>query len=81
LGGKVLARLALPFAGLMSDRPIGEVALAWRQLNASAVELGCRIEEPFMMLSFLALPVIPEIRLTDRGLFDVLRFEHVPVFL
>jgi adenine deaminase len=42
--------------------------------------LGCKLEEPFMALSFLALPVIPELRITDKGLVDVNRFDHVPLF-
>jgi adenine deaminase len=80
-GGTVLARLPLPVAGLMSDRPIGEVATAWKRLQAAAHELGCRIDEPFMILSFLALPVIPELKITDRGLFDAAAFEHVSLFV
>ena len=80
LNGEVLARLPLPIAGLMSDRPLGEVARGWEELRRVAREFGSIPEEPFMVLSFLALPVIPELKLTDRGLVDVNRFEHVPLF-
>lgn len=79
--GKVLAKLELPIAGLISNRPLGEVASQWEVVRLAARELGCRAAEPFMTLSFLALPVIPELKLTDRGLFDVRRFRHVPLFI
>lgn len=67
-GGQVLAQLPLPLAGLMSDRPLPEVAAGLRQLEVAARELGVTITSPFMALSFLALPVIPHLKLTDRGL-------------
>jgi adenine deaminase len=78
--GKAAARLPLPIAGLMSDQPIGQV-LALKQTLLAAVPLtGCSLPDPFMALSFLALPVIPELRLTDRGLVDVGLQEFVPFF-
>ena len=64
----------------MSDRPLAEVARGWEELRRVARAFGSIPEEPFMVLSFLALPVIPELKLTDRGLVDVNRFEHVPLF-
>lgn len=67
-GGQVLAQLPLPLAGMMSDRPLQEVATGLRRLEAAARELGVSITSPFMALSFLALPVIPRLKLTDRGL-------------
>ena len=79
-GGEVLASHPLPIAGLMSDRPLEEVAASARRLNAAAAELGSRLPAPFMTLSFLALPVIPHLKLTDRGLVDVDSFEIVPLF-
>ena len=80
LGGRVLAEVALPLAGLMSDRPAAVVAEQLRVLGAAAADaLGAAIEEPFMQLSFVALSVIPELRLTDGGLVDVDAFAHVPV--
>ena len=78
--GKVMASLALPIAGLMSDRPLAEVAEGWEGLRRAARELGAIPPEPFMVLSFLALPVIPALKLTDQGLVDVNRFEHVSLF-
>ena len=80
LDGKVLAKLPLPIAGLMSDRPLAEVARGWEELRQVAGAFGSIPEEPFMVLSFLALPVIPELKLTDQGLVDVNRFHHVPLF-
>ena len=78
--GKVLAELALPIAGLMANGPLAEVAESWQEIRHAAHELGSVLPEPFMALSFLALPVIPELRLTDRGLVDVNLFRHVPIF-
>jgi adenine deaminase len=80
LDGLVLAEVALPLAGLMSDRPASEVAEQLHVLGAAAEDaLGVTVEEPFMQLSFIALSVIPELRLTDGGLFDVDAFDYVPV--
>jgi adenine deaminase len=80
LDGRVLAEVPLPLAGLMSDRPAAEVAEQIRALNAAAAgELGVTLEEPLMQLSFLALSVIPELRLTDGGVVDVDAFAYVPV--
>ncbi|MBN2439346.1 MAG: adenine deaminase [Deltaproteobacteria bacterium] len=78
--GEVLARLPLPIAGLMSDKPLAEVARGWEDLRQAARDFGSVPAEPFMVLSFLALPVIPELKLTDRGLVDVNLFQHVPLF-
>jgi adenine deaminase len=80
LDGQVLAEVALPLAGLMSDLPAPEVAEQLRVLGAAAEDaLGVTVEEPFMQLSFIALSVIPELRVTDGGLFDVDAFAYVPV--
>jgi adenine deaminase len=70
-GGKVLASLALPVAGLLSDQPLETVVSQLEKLEKTATELGARLDSPFATLSFLALPVIPEIRLTDRGVVEV----------
>lgn len=70
-GGKVLASLALPVAGLLSDEPLETVVSQLEKLERTAVELGSKLPSPFATLSFLALPVIPEIRLTDRGLVEL----------
>jgi len=71
--------LALPIAGLMSDQPSDVVIGRLRELRNVAHGLGCADSDPFAALPFLALPVIPELRITDRGLVDVARFEHVPL--
>ncbi|MBM4118468.1 adenine deaminase [bacterium] len=67
----VLAALPLPVGGLMSDAPIAETAAGLERLAAAARALGCALPEPFMTLSFMALPVIPKLKLTDKGLVDV----------
>jgi adenine deaminase len=80
LDGGVLAEVPLPLAGLMSDASAAEVAGQIEALNrAAAKRLGTTVEEPFMQLSFIALSVIPQLRLTDGGLVDVDRFAYVPV--
>jgi adenine deaminase len=80
LDGAVLAEVPLPLAGLMSDATASEVAGQIAALNHAAAErLGTTVDEPFMQLSFIALSVIPQLRLTDGGLVDVDRFAYVPV--
>ncbi len=79
-GERVLATLPLPIAGLMSERPLEEVAARLADVSAAYRGLGGSHAEPFMALSFLALPVIPALKLTDRGLVDVGRFEVVPLW-
>jgi len=78
--GAVRAGLPLPIAGLMSDQPLEVVREEMDQLLAVAQEMGSRLRDPFMTMSFLALPVIPALKLTDKGLVDVNRFELVPLF-
>jgi adenine deaminase len=68
--GKVQAELALPIAGLVSDRPLEEVMQRIADVNAAARAMGCNLEAPFMSLSFLSLSPIPELKLTDQGLID-----------
>jgi len=80
-GERVLARLPLPLAGLMSDRPVEEVCHQMHGLLDAAHALGASPRDPFMAMSFLALEVIPSLKLTDRGLVDVERFEIVPLFV
>ena len=75
--GKVLALLPLPVAGLISTSDSITVCRQLSEVNAAAGQLGCRLPSPFITLSFLALSVIPEIRITDQGLFDVVRQEFV----
>ncbi|MCD6541510.1 adenine deaminase [Candidatus Bipolaricaulota bacterium] len=79
--GKVLAELPLPLGGLMSDLPLEEVVRRSGGLKKASRSLGCVLPDPFMQLSFLALPVIPKLKLTDLGLVDVERFELTPLFV
>jgi adenine deaminase len=78
-GSEVTARLALPIGGLLSDRSLDEVRARLDVLNAAAADIGVDHPDPFMILSFVALEVIPSLKLTDLGLVDVDRFELVPL--
>jgi len=69
--------LPLPIAGLMSDQPADRVAEAYLRLDAYAKSLGCTLTAPYMTLSFMALPVIPKLKITDKGLFDGEAFKPV----
>jgi len=80
-GDRIVARLPLPVAGLMSLEPVQAVSAAMDRLVQAAHEMGSALKDPFMTLSFLALPVIPELKITDRGLVDVLQFRHVGLFV
>jgi adenine deaminase len=78
-GGAIVGELPLEIAGLMSTRPAREVSDALDALENRLVDLGVRLSTPFMYLGFLALSVIPELRVTDRGVVDVRTFEVVPL--
>jgi adenine deaminase len=71
--------LELPIAGLMSDQPAEEVAATYEQLTSTAHHLGSELRAPFMTLSFMALLVIPSLKLSDQGLFDGSRFAFTPI--
>jgi adenine deaminase len=73
--------IRLPIGGLMTDAQPAEVAAKLRELKKLAREIGCPLEEPFLQLSFLALPVIPSLKITDRGLVDGNVFKIVPVLI
>jgi adenine deaminase len=77
--GAVKAELALPVGGLMSREPPARVEAALRELHRASRAIGCALAEPFLQLAFLSLPVIPSLKLTDRGLVDVERFEIISV--
>ena len=79
-GDQVLATLALPVGGLMSESPIREVEQRYAALLAAAQRLGSPLHDPFMAMSFMALEVIPKLKLTDRGLVDVENFDFVDLF-
>ncbi len=77
----VVAHMPLPLAGLMSVDPLNEVCKALENVTKAAQALGCPLKHPFMALSFLALPVIPALKMSSQGLVDVERFEVVPLFV
>jgi adenine deaminase len=78
--GQIVASLELPIAGLISDRPYQEVNESLNDLHLSLEKVGANIHfNPFLTLSFLALPVIPELKLTDKGLFKVSKFKHIDI--
>lgn len=68
--GKVIAKLPLPIAGLISDKDFDYVVKHCDELNEAVKELGCTLDDAFMTMSFLSLPVIPELKITDKGLFS-----------
>ena len=76
-GGSIVANLALPVAGLLSDKPLDEVVAGLDSVEKAAAALGTVLASPFATLSFVALPVIPELRLTDLGLVDVNEFRLI----
>lgn len=77
--GAVVAKLALPFGGLMATAGIREVEAKLTELRAASAATGCELPEPFLQLAFLSLPVIPSLKLTDQGLVDVDAFKLIPV--
>ncbi len=76
-GGRVVASLALPIAGLLSDEPLEQVVAQLERVESAAASMGTGLASPFSTLSFVALPVIPELRLTDLGLVDVNEFRLI----
>jgi adenine deaminase len=76
-GGTVIATLSLPIAGLMteSEKPVESVIVELRLLHRACKKLGNVVKNPFMLLSFLALPVVPSLKLTDKGLVDVKKIQ------
>jgi len=79
--GRVIALLSLPIAGLMSDAPVEEVAEQVQAVQKAWEGLGCHIVSPFMTMSLLSLPVLPELRLTNRGLVDTKKFKFVDLII
>jgi adenine deaminase len=79
--GKLLAGLPLPVAGLMSEGTLSEVVAGLKKVVRAAKRLGSHLDDPFMTMSFLALPVIPALKLTDKGLVDVDAFELTSLFV
>jgi adenine deaminase len=79
--GKNINSLPLTVAGIMSDQPVDKVASEYEKLSETVKSNGCKMSAPFMTLSFMALLVIPELKLSDTGLFDGNKFCHVPLFV
>jgi len=78
---QVRAKLPLPIAGLVSDRPLDEVIRCIAALNAAARGMGCDLDAPFMTLSFVSLSPIPELKLTDQGLIDAVKMQRTSLFV
>lgn len=78
--GEILAKLPLPIAGLMSDKDYDYVLDKCKELNQAAHSIGCTLEDPFMTMGFLSLPVIPELKVTDKGVFDTNKFDFANIF-
>lgn len=78
---QIVARLPLPVAGLMSEQPLDTVCQGLDSVLSAAHNLGTSMDDPFAVMSFMALPVIPELKITDKGLVDVQKFEIVPLFI
>ncbi|MEW6283444.1 MAG: adenine deaminase, partial [Candidatus Eremiobacterota bacterium] len=79
--GNVLASLPLPIAGLMSDRPLVDVKAQLEAMYRAAKDMGGKAPHPYMSLAFLALPVIPSLKITDMGVVDVEKFELIDLFV
>ena len=79
--GEIMAHTPLQIGGLMSSLPLDSLLDQLEGVKRAALDLGCVIMEPFMTLSFLALPVIPQLKITDLGLVDVNRFSIVDLFV
>lgn len=78
--GQVLSKLPLPIAGLISNEKFEYVVDKCEELNNAAHSIGCTLEDPFMTMGFLSLPVIPELKITDKGIFDTTKFDFVNIF-
>ncbi|MDZ4677412.1 MAG: adenine deaminase [Oligoflexia bacterium] len=79
--GKILAELALPVAGLMTNAPLKDIYKNLKLLRKNASGLGCKLTDPFLQMAFLCLAVIPKLKITDRGLVDVDKFDFVSVVI
>lgn len=78
--GEIISELSLPIAGLISDKDFDYVVGKCEELNKAAHSIGCKLEDPFMTMGFLSLPVIPELKITDKGVFDTSKFDFVDIF-
>ena len=78
--GEILSKLPLPIAGLMSDKDFSYVLEKCEELNKAAHSIGCTLDDPFMTMAFMSLPVIPELKITDKGIFDTNKFDFTDIF-
>lgn len=78
--GEIIAHLKLPVAGLISDKDAQFVIDKEKELNEAVKSIGCELDDAFMTMGFLSLPVIPELKITDKGVFDTNKFEFVDIF-
>lgn len=78
--GQVISKLPLPIAGLISDLPFEEIIEKCKDLQKSAKGIGCVLEDPFMTMSFLSLSVIPDLKITDKGVFDFKESKFIDIF-
>ena len=78
--GEVVSKLPLPIAGLMSDKEFEFVLEKCAELDSAAHSIGCTLDDPFMTMAFMSLPVIPELKVTDKGLFDTNKFDFTDMF-
>ena len=78
--GEIISQLPLPIAGLMSDRDFDFVVTKCDELNRAAHSIGCTLTDPFMTMGFLSLPVIPELKITDKGVFNTGKFDFIDIF-
>ena len=79
--GETIRSMELDIGGIMTNRPCGEVAAAYQELSYMVKSAGSRLSAPYMTLSFMALLVIPELKISDRGLFDGVKFEYTSLFV
>ena len=78
--GEVISHLPLPVAGIISDKDADYVIKKGVELNDSAHSIGCDLEDVFTTMSFLSLPVIPELKITDKGIFDTSKMDFIDIF-
>lgn len=78
--GEVLAKLPLPIAGLLSDKSFEEILEQYNNLRKQVHKIGCKLEDPFMTIAFLSLSVIPELKITDKGVFDANCCKFIDIF-
>ena len=78
--GQVISKLPLPIAGLMSDKDFNFVLEKCKELKSATHSIGCTLDDPFMTLGFMSLPVIPELKITDKGMFDTNKFDFIDIF-